>query len=642
MFNKLNLFVTAGLISAMATLASAEVRMFQDFTELADGGELTVADAVDVGEFIALDSISVSGSGTLTASVVGDAADDFPFTALPIPAGTLTIGMNFAPSAAGERTATLQISENGVVGFSLLLNGTGAGSTVRAFQGVVELLDGGELTVADAVDVGNVVGLDSISVTGAGTLTAAVAGDAAADFPFTALPIPAGTLTIGMDFAPSAAGQRDATLEIREDGQVAFTIALQGTGIDVDVRMFQGQDEVFDNDLVTADPTEVGQTSPIQLTASGADGMQVEVDGDTADFPFTALPINGTLNIAMTFAPQTEGERAATLSIVDNGATVFSMELSGEGLAAEVDCNGNGVDDTEDIEADPTIDCDENGTPDACETDTDQDGVIDACDECPGEDDTTDDNDNGTPDCLEDNEITDCDLNGIDDTEDIADQTHEDCDDNGTPDVCQTDTDQDGVIDTCDECPGEDDTTDDDDNGTPDCLEENITDCNLNGVDDAQDLTNGSEDCNGNSVPDECELDSDNDGVINGCDQCPGDDDTLDGNANGTPDCLETGVALQQDCNGNGVEDAFDLVNGVSEDCNGNGVADECELDSDGDGTINGCDQCPGADDAEDLDGDGTPDCQQEDLGLCGAGSGTLVPLMLGLMCCGFGRRRRQ
>src|SRR5207302_922012 len=49
-----------------------------------------------------------------------------------------------------------------------------------------------------------------------------------------------------------------------------------------------------------------------------------------------------------------------------------------------------------------------------------------------------------------------------------------------------------------------------------------ITDCNANGADDAHDIAAGtSKDCNANGVPDECELDSDHDGIIDACDNCP-------------------------------------------------------------------------------------------------------------------------
>ncbi len=64
-------------------------------------------------------------------------------------------------------------------------------------------------------------------------------------------------------------------------------------------------------------------------------------------------------------------------------------------------------------------------------------------------------------------------------------------------------------------------------------------DCNDNGIDDGidTDFGGGSLDCNGNSVPDECE----------------------------------------PDCNGNGVADECDITSGAYEDCNGNLVPDPCE-----------------------------------------------------------------
>lgn len=125
------------------------------------------------------------------------------------------------------------------------------------------------------------------------------------------------------------------------------------------------------------------------------------------------------------------------------------------------------------------------------------------------------------------------------------------------------------------------------------------------------------------------------------------------------------GVQPQQtitDCNTNGIDDAQDIANGTSEDCNTNGVPDECEDDSDGDGVIDGCDRCPGNDDNLDTDGDGTPDCIDNDptdpdvggnpppppqqtpvRGFCGVGSAMpMMAGMLGLCGAGLGRRRRR
>jgi len=50
--------------------------------------------------------------------------------------------------------------------------------------------------------------------------------------------------------------------------------------------------------------------------------------------------------------------------------------------------------------------------------------------------------------------------------------------------------------------------------------------------------------------------------------------------------------ARAADCNGNGVEDAQDISGGTSQDCDVNGVPDECQPDTDGDGTIDACDDC--------------------------------------------------
>jgi hypothetical protein len=70
------------------------------------------------------------------------------------------------------------------------------------------------------------------------------------------------------------------------------------------------------------------------------------------------------------------------------------------------------------------------------------------------------------------------------------------------------------------------------------------TDCNGNLISDNTDITTGtSADCNSNGIPDECEQDTDGDGRINPCDNCP--------TANNPG---------QQDCNGNGVGDACDAV----------------------------------------------------------------------------------
>lgn len=136
--------------------------------------------------------------------------------------------------------------------------------------------------------------------------------------------------------------------------------------------------------------------------------------------------------------------------------------------------------------------------------------------------------------------------NGIPDDCDIADSLLDDCDDSGLADNWEiaagfiADCNGDGIADSCQP------ELDSDEDGIPDVCQ----DCNGNGLPDGEE---GLADCNTNGIPDTCELDE------NDC------------NTNGILDACE-GLP---DCNANGIPDACELA---GHDCDGNGVLDECQL----------------------------------------------------------------
>ncbi len=79
-------------------------------------------------------------------------------------------------------------------------------------------------------------------------------------------------------------------------------------------------------------------------------------------------------------------------------------------------------------------------------------------------------------------------------------------------------------------------------------------------------------DCNGNGIPDNCDIDC----SIPGCDVYPDCGGSIDCNENGTPDECEDGGA--DDCDGDGISDLCALYLGIAEDCNDNGLPDNCDI----------------------------------------------------------------
>jgi hypothetical protein len=82
------------------------------------------------------------------------------------------------------------------------------------------------------------------------------------------------------------------------------------------------------------------------------------------------LPFSGT--ITSFHIANVEGDQRPEILVVGgNQLKVYEDQAA--------DCNGNGVDDSVDIQMGTSADCDSNGIPDSCQTDCDQDGLADAC-----------------------------------------------------------------------------------------------------------------------------------------------------------------------------------------------------------------------------------------------------------------------
>lgn len=323
---------------------------------------------------------------------------------------------------------------------------------------------------------------------------------------------------------------------------------------------------------------------------------------------------------------------------------VYSRVISGAaGIVTAGDCDGDGVQDDDQIANDPSLDCNVNGVLDACDVnvndpdgdgivydDTDFDGAMDECDNCidTANADQADDDGDGIGDACDNcpaiasDDQTDSDADGVGDL----------CDNClTTPNTSQLDRDGDGLGDACDNCPtlAGADQTDSDDDGVGDACDNCPSLANADQADGDNDgVGDACDNCPTTSSADQ--TDSDGDGIGDVCDNCPStastDQSDVDGDGVGDicDNCPDFPNADQADADGDGIGDACDncpdTANRSQGDFDNDGVGDVCDncpftanpdqADTDGDGLGNVCDNCVA--DAnpsqEDADGDDVGD----------------------------------
>ena len=247
---------TNGSIAPGASAGTLSIGGTLDISALANGGG-TGKLMFELGPIASSDQIALTGTGSL--AIGGDILDftDFTFTALPgLQDGTYKLitsgnafsgGLDTNPAnltgPVGSGTGTLQVTGNDI---ELVVSGVGSGAPEIAVEEPVstDILSGGSRNFG-TVTLGSVTSLTfTIRNTGTADLDldgvpdlVAVSGDP--DFTVTAQPstdpVPAsGTTTFTVQFAPTAAGIRNATLSIGNNDTTGsedpFVINISGTG----------------------------------------------------------------------------------------------------------------------------------------------------------------------------------------------------------------------------------------------------------------------------------------------------------------------------------------------------------------------------------------------------------------------------
>ena len=259
------------------------------------------------------------------------------------PGGSCSVRISFAPTAAGARTATVNLADSTVAGtHSFTVSGTGLAPTntlsidppALAFADLAVGATSGNLTV-QVTNTGDAsVLIDRVFTTGdyrlyaTGCVTTLRAGS---------------TCNISVQFAPTATGTRAGTIVLEDNATGSpQTAALSGKGLAATPAAIASPDSY--NFGTQAQGTTSIAVPTINLTNTGNlpfDASNVTITGtNAADFAISyqgclsAVVVPGrTCSVNLSFTPSATGARTATLNFT-NAAGTQSVTLTGTGVAA--------------------------------------------------------------------------------------------------------------------------------------------------------------------------------------------------------------------------------------------------------------------------------------------------------------------
>ena len=305
------------------------------------------------------------GSGKLIVSSLdlsGANIGDFSFMPISLPitinAGTTSnISIVFKPSAAGNRSAVLSITNNAKsTPDTVSVSGVGTMPSINALPSPVDFHNQATGQASSPITLtisnGGTAELDvsSLTITGANSSDFAIVPP-----PTLPLKVAVGqNTTINLVFTPSAAGNRTASLAIGHNaGSSPLNVSLGGTGVAPGIT--PSPSPVNFGDLLVGSANPAAQT--LTITNSGTAPLVITgvaiAGANSADFgfgsgfvpptqtnPITVAPGSAT-SIVITFLPSGEGTRTAVLSITANVSA--TVTLSGNGTAPHVSLSTTSV-----------------------------------------------------------------------------------------------------------------------------------------------------------------------------------------------------------------------------------------------------------------------------------------------------------
>ena len=286
-----------------------------------------------VGTSSATQPITITNNGTAATTISVAPSGDFTQTnTCPASPATLAVGANctvnvaFKPTAAGVRDGAVTVTHK-LAGSpqSVVLSGTAVAPIVT--------LGGNSISFGNQ-NVGTTSSVQMVSLTNTGTaaltiasisITGANAGDFAQTNTCGGSVAPSANCSISVTFKPTATGNRSASVTITDNATGSTqSVSLTGTGVAPAVSLAPAS-LTFSSQLVTI----ISAAQSITLTNNGTATLNIAniaiTGANSGDFSQTntcgaSVAAAANCTISVTFKPAATGNRAASVTITDDGA----------------------------------------------------------------------------------------------------------------------------------------------------------------------------------------------------------------------------------------------------------------------------------------------------------------------------------
>lgn len=271
-------------------------------------------------------TVTVTGSnlqGNITAAIQNDANGFYSVSPASFNAASQTVTVTWAPTAGGTSTANLVLTTTGTGANTVTvpITGTAQGPTITANP--TSLTFSGYATQTYT---------QTVTVTGTNlsqNITASLTGANVYSIDKTSLAKTGGTITV--TYAPTDAGNTNATLTLSSTGASTVTVPITGTAQAATPTLIVVPTSLtFSPDVNTPESKTFAVTGrfineDVTITLNDPSGVFTL---EQATIPAASISETDAVNVTVTFQSADEGDYTGSVTVASNGATSQTVNLS--------------------------------------------------------------------------------------------------------------------------------------------------------------------------------------------------------------------------------------------------------------------------------------------------------------------------